>query len=480
MFVLATAVADAAIRGKKLITFDFDIEGFFINGNPLPRSHTGGRQIITRLPSNLPAPWANQLAEVLQAHYGLKQANHVADQNLIAYLLANGFTRCPSSPYTFNITSPTDPADKLTVSMHVDDGDGNTTCPLLYANFKRLIEARYGPTTFHSPSRGTCGQDMVTHPCGSVAAHYGTYIRRMLNRIGMDAVPAALSPDIAGFFDAPSDPTPLTPSAHAAFRTTMGELIYIIPGRHDCRKNIVFLLSSVDKPTASDDAKLFHLLRYLKGSTDLGPTFSSDPAAYGPHVSIHSASDYSHNVHTDGKGHQAFALTVGKVGAPSAPFLFHSAKEPGPSLSPCEGEYVTLSKTAQQLVHYRQFAADLGYTDQLSQPSIMLEDNDSARKLTTAPLIPSKSRHIALKEHHIRHLHAIKAITVIHQGSHDIVPDAATKHVGPSRFLYFRSQVFQGPRILNYPPTNSKLAAAVPFPPKTHNASPSPSTGISA
>ena len=93
---------------------------------------------------------------------------------------------------------------------------------------------------------------------------------------------------------------------------------------------------------------------------------------------------FGSSTYTDGKGHQAFALTVGKVGAPSAPFLFHSAKEPGPSLSPCEGEYVTLSKTAQQLVHYRQFAADLGYTDQLSQPSIMLEDNDSARKLTTA------------------------------------------------------------------------------------------------
>jgi hypothetical protein len=75
----------------------------------------------------------------------------------------------------------------------------------------------------------------------------------------------------------------------------------------------------------------------------------------------------------------------------------------------------------------------------------MLEDNASAIKLSTTPLIPSKSRHIVLKEHHVRW--AFKSIQILpqHQSSCDIVPDAATKYVGPSRFLYFRNQIFQPP-----------------------------------
>jgi len=206
-------------------------------------------------------------------------------------------------------------------------------------------------------------------------------------------------------------------------------------------KVVTHLLTLSDSPDNGAYLKQLHLLRYLKSSPNLGPTFSASPSDYPNGVELHSASDCAHNVHPNGQSHGAFLLTVGRVGATTAPFLFYSAAEKGVSLSPTEGEYVTLSKTAKSLIHFRQFAEDLGYPQ--PHPSIMLEDNASAIKLTTAPLIPSKSRHIALKHHHVRWACKTKQIRPQHQGSADIVPDAATKHVGPSRFLYFRHQVFQ-------------------------------------
>jgi hypothetical protein len=57
-FVLAVGQADAAIRGKDLTTFSFDIPAAFINGNKLPRSLTGNTQLLTRLQSNLPPPYS--------------------------------------------------------------------------------------------------------------------------------------------------------------------------------------------------------------------------------------------------------------------------------------------------------------------------------------------------------------------------------------------------------------------------------------
>jgi len=466
-FVLATALADAAHRNKTLITFSADIEAAFINNNPLPRSKTGGTQLLTRLPPGLPPPHNNALCEVTGAHYGLKQSNNIYDQNLLATLDSHGYTRCPSHPYTLTKRSTTDLLDHLDVSFHVDDFEGCTTCPILYKEFQSIISNRYGPTTFNSPSKGICGQTLEVNADNSIKVHYGPYINKMLTRIGMDAVPAALSPDIEGLFEPSTDPTPLSSVDSAEFRTVNGELIFILPLRHDIKKTVSFILTKGEHPDNSDYKKQLHLLRYLKGTPNHGPTFSFSKSDFPNGVEIHSASDMAHNVYKeDGRSHGAYTLTVGKVGAQTAPFLSYSSKEKGVSLSPAEGEYVTLSRTAKPLIHYRQFATDLGYPQ--LQPSIMLEDNASAIKLTTTPIIPSKSRHIDLKHHHVRWAYQTKQILPQHQGTNDIVPDALTKHVGPSRFLYFRHQVFQ-PRTPRTFRTKNLCVTSHPCTPRTKN-----------
>ena len=265
----------------------------------------------------------------------------------------------------------------------------------------------------------------------------------MLKRIGMDLVPPALSPDIKGLFEPSTDQTPLSLTETSEFRTINGELIHILPQRHDVRKVVTHLLTRNESPDKGDYLKQLHLLRYLKSCPDLGPTFSADPTNYPNGVEIHSASDCAHNVHAEGQSHGAYQLTIGKPGATTSPFCSYSAKEKGVSLHPHEGEYVILSRTAKQLIHWRQFAEDLGFPQ--PKPSVMLTDNSTSINLTKAPLIPAKSRHIALKHHHIRWAYKTNQITPQHQGTNDIVPDAATKHVGPSRFLFFRKQLFHPP-----------------------------------
>jgi len=447
MFTLAAAKAHAAHHNLALLTFDFDIPAAFLNKNALTRADTNNTQLITRTPPSLPPPYNGVTCEVQGAHYGLKQSNHIYDQDFINLMVTDGFTQCPSHPYTFVKWSipgvHTLPSHHLFVSMHVDDGDGNTTSPKMYADFQKLNTTRYGELPFHSPSTGTCGQVQQSNLDGSTTLHCGPYIEKMLTRIGMDNVPPALSPDIKGLFDPSPDSTPLNPSARAEFRTINGELIHILPTRHDIRKTATYLLTKAESPDVSDAAKQLHLLRYLKSCPTLGPTFSADPANFPRGVELHSSSDCAHNVHIGGQSHGAYNITVGKPGATTAPFLSYSAAEKGVSLSPTEGEYVLLSKTSKALIHYRQFAEDLGFPQ--TSPSVMLEDNASAIKLSTTPLIPSKSRHIALKEHHVRWAFKTNQILPQHQGSCDIVPDAATKYVGPSRFLYFRNQIFQPP-----------------------------------
>ena len=132
----------------------------------------------------------------------------------------------------------------------------------------------------------------------------------------MDNVPAALSPDVEGLFDPSTDPTPLSPAAATEFRTINGVLIHTLPLRHDIKKVATYLLSKGNAPDNSDYLKQLHLLRYIKGTLDLGPTFSADPTDYPNGVELHSSSDNAHHAHSQtGQSQGAYTITVGKVGA---------------------------------------------------------------------------------------------------------------------------------------------------------------------
>ena len=440
---LAIGLADATSRHVPFWTFDFDIEAAFINGNKLDRTSTGGRQIIVKLPKELDSPYSESIAEVTGAHYGLRQSNHIFEQDLEKNLASINLLPCPSHTRTYHQQCPLNPLNSLTLSMTVDDGTGHFTSEHLFNQLKQKIIDRYGPTTFHVPARGTCGLTQVINADNSITVHNGPHIEKMLHKEGMDNVPAALSPDIKGLFDKSLDPTPLTSTETTTFQRINGELIFYLPARHDIKKTLTYLLTKNDKPDVSDKEKQFHLLRYLKGTPNLGPTFSSNPDDYPNGVEITSSCDSSTNAHQDGSSHQAYLLTIGKPGANTSPFASYSAKEKGVSLSPTESEYVTLSKTAKQVIHMRQFATDLGHPQ--PHPSIMLEDNDSAIKLTSSPVIPAKSSHIALKHHHVRWAMKTNQIKPTHQGTQDMIPDSMTKFTGPSRFLYFRSKIFTKP-----------------------------------
>jgi hypothetical protein len=285
-----------------------------------------------------------------------------------------------------------------------------------------------------------CGVHYTYHPDG-ISLDYGPYLRRALKTMGMDTVPPALTPSLAGFFDAPTDPTPASVKEQEEFATVNGILIFTLPLRHDYRMEAVHLCKSNSNPTKSDIVKQFQLLRYINGSTDIGPFFSADPADHPNGVEVSASTDVAFNVDSStGGSRNAHTLQVGIPGARTSPFISHSAVDSTISLSPAEAEYISASLTAKQLLYWRQFAEDLGFPQ--NRPSTILEDNASAIKLAISPQIPTKSRHIALKFHHIRDLIRRKVIELRHCITQKMVTDSMTKVTPPPLFLFNRSNIF--------------------------------------
>lgn len=259
----------------------------------------------------------------------------------------------------------------------------------------------------------------------------------------MDLVPPALTPSTANFFDPPTDPTPVD---RTRFLRINGTLVFLLPIRHDIRKEVIHLCTRNSAPTQSDLSKQIHLLRYLKGCPNLGPTFSANHSAFPSGVTLHAAADSSHACHPDGHSHSAYTIQIGSA---NAPFAVHSSAETaGIALSPCEAEYLALGRCAKDVVFFRQFASDIGFPQH--HPTIILEDNQPTINLTTAPQITRRSRHIALKSHYVRWLYKTKQIIPQHIGTHDMIADGLTKSLSPSKFLWFRSQLLNSSHTHTY------------------------------
>jgi hypothetical protein len=92
LFLLSLAFKDASDRNQLdgLEIFSGDIPAAFINGIKLPRSDTGGHQMLTRLPKDLlNTDLANKLCEITGPQYGIHQGGHIYDVNLDKTTLAS-------------------------------------------------------------------------------------------------------------------------------------------------------------------------------------------------------------------------------------------------------------------------------------------------------------------------------------------------------------------------------------------------------
>ena len=274
-FILSAYLADGSHRNclDRLLFGDFDFPGAFLH-NKLTRDMTNGHQLIAILPSDLPSPLAGHLAEITGCCYGIKQANHEYDKDLITILTSAGFNPTNSDHHSFHKWCPDNPADSLTLNMHVDDGWYVTTSTTLREELKSILRDRYGTIDFNDASTGVCGVRLTRHADHSCTLDQGAHITKFLRQSGMDLVPPALTPSTPNFFDPPTD---LTPVDRTRFLRINGTLVFLLPIRHDIRKEVVHLCTRNSAPTKSDLSKQIHLLRYLKSCPNLGPTYSVNP-----------------------------------------------------------------------------------------------------------------------------------------------------------------------------------------------------------
>jgi hypothetical protein len=447
LFILSTVLKDAADCGilDKLEITNGDIPAAFINANKLSQGKTGQRQFITRFPKDHPDPTlAGQYFLVTGAQYGMKQSNNIYDQDLDRTMLTDtGYESSPLHPRAYVRRDKDDSSKYSIVIFYSDDFEQYSTCPNLKQSFKDLMISRYGADMkISDPGYGTTGLEYTRNANYSITISINKYIQKQLTKAGMDTVEAALQPSLPNLFhvDATSHLLDFKQAAH--FRTINGGLIWMLPVRFDISKEVRWLCSRNKDPTFQDRAKQIHLLRYLKGAPNIGPTYNGYTAD-APGIRIEGVSDVGHAVHPESGASQiAFQVSVGETNAPFKVGCFAESGLISPD--PTSAEYIGIGTVTKEVLYWRQVAESLGFPQ--TEASVIRQDNNSAINLTVAPQVTRRMRFTAVRHHHVRSAYKMNIIRPVYTntnalGSVDMLTKSSTLS-NANQFLYNRSMLF--------------------------------------
>ena len=135
------------------------------------------------------------------------------------------------------------------------------------------------------------------------------------------------------------------------------------------------------------------MLRYLKGTPNLGITFGGPGAILQPFG--FSDASYATDVDTR-RSVTGYLFYYG-----GGPVVWKSKTQTSVALSSFESEYMALGSASPEAIHLQNFCADLDST-YIRQPVIIFEDNTACIAMTKNPVLHEKQKHIDVRYHFIR------------------------------------------------------------------------------
>ncbi|KAK2981153.1 hypothetical protein RJ640_013475 [Escallonia rubra] len=220
------------------------------------------------------------------------------------------------------------------------------------------------------------------------------------------------------------------PIDRTLFRSLVGSLRYLTCTRPDILYAVGYISRYMENPTTCHFKVSKRILRYLKGTIDLGKFYPSpgDMKLVG-----YSDSDWVRHV-DDRKSTTGFIFYFGETA-----FTWTSKKQSIVTLSTCEAEYVAATSIVCHAIWLRSLLKELSFIqDESTQISV---NNKSAITLAKNPVFHDRSKHIDTRYHFIRESIAKKEVQVKFVKSEDQVADIFTKPLNREVFEKLQSRL---------------------------------------
>lgn len=407
-------LAIVAILGWNLL--QIDIGNAFLNGDL-------EEEIYMEQPHGFVTN-SSKVCRMKKALYGLKQAAHRWNINLKATLKRLGFHELLTDTEVYFREKN---GVKIILAIHVDDCLVVTRFEEDAIAFQREIEQVY------KVCAGTFDSFLgvqVIRDADKIVIHQQRKIDSLLADAGMaDCRPVStpLQPNVEiSRADCPAVGEKPAGIDHQQYRSLVGSLMYIMTmTRPDICCAVKILSEALDNPGEKHVAALHWLLRYLKGSSNFGVTYSRTTGTKSIDIRGFYDADWARDTH-DRKSRSGYVFLLG-----GGAISWSSGKQDVVATSTTHAEYIAQDSAARELVWIKQFMEELQLS--LEQPLPLLGplhgDNQGALALAQNPVNHKRSKHFEVKLHAIREWVAKKVLRVIYVPSQDNVADILTKPV---------------------------------------------------
>ena len=211
------------------------------------------------------------------------------------------------------------------------------------------------------------------------------------------------------------------------------------------------LARALQQPTSSDQQKLKHLLRYVKGTTHykqiIRPTVKLTQTTYD--LNVYVDSDWAGCVETR-KSTTGFSITF--LGATVS---YGSRTQATIALSSAEAELYAINTGATEALHFQNLLTDLLNTN---KANIKIHtDSSSGKRIATRIGTGKKTKHVELKHLFIQQLVALNHLRIIKIHTNDNPADIFTKYVSADTLQRHLHSV--GLHIQHYPHTQASNEA---------------------
>ena len=361
----------------------------------------------------------SHVCRLTKALYGLKQAPRAWFDTFSNFLIDFGFTCCKSDPSLFTYHKD---GKTLVLLLYVDDillTGSDQVDQLLKSLNSRFSMKDLGPPKYF------LGVEIEAHS-GGLFLHQTAYAKDILHQAAMsncNSMPTPLPQQIDNLnSDLFSEPT--------YFRSLAGKLQYLTITRPDIQYAVNFVCQRMHAPTVSDFGLLKRILRYLKGTINMGLHIRKDQNLA---LSAYSDSDWAGCKETR-------RSTTGFCSLLGPNLISWSAKrQQTVSKSSTEAEYRALTAVAQELTWLSLLLRDLGISQ--SHPTLVRCDNLSAVYLTANPALHNRSKHFDTDYHYIREQVALGLIETKHISATLQLADIFTKPLPRKAFVELRAKL---------------------------------------
>ncbi|KAJ0581064.1 putative RNA-directed DNA polymerase [Helianthus annuus] len=386
----------------------------------------------------------NHVCLLHKSLYGLKQAPRAWFNRLTTALQQLGFHGSKTDPSLFILNSR---GHLVYALIYVDDiiitGNNDQTVSHIIQRLSSMFAIKdLGPLHYF------LGIEVVRNDLDLILSQQ-KYISDLMQKSGLSDCKPVNSPMSTSQILMPND-SPLL-SDPTKYRQIVGALQYATLSRPDIAFSVNKVCQFMHAPTENHWTAVKRILRYLKGTTDLGLRIRHNSgsllhaftdadwnSSISSSVQAYSDSDWA-GCPIDRRSTGGFAVYLG-----SNLISWTARKQRTVSRSSTESEYKALADTVAELIWLKALLQELGVNIQPS-PTLWC-DNLGATYLSANPVFHARTKHVEVDYHFVREQVSQGNLHVKFISTSDQIADVFTKPLSSQRFQSLRSKLQVVPR----------------------------------